>query len=63
MVAPFCIALNIHFIRSKGQKIKLVIAACLWNNPQVCPFSNTPGASVSLKRGSGEEATVAYICI
>lgn len=19
-----------------GQKIKLVIAACLWNNPQVC---------------------------
>lgn len=22
-----------------GQKIKLVIAACLWNNPQVLPFS------------------------
>ena len=21
---------------SGGQKIKLVIAACLWNNPQVC---------------------------
>jgi elongation factor 3 len=23
---------------SPGQKIKLVIAACLWNNPQVNPF-------------------------
>jgi elongation factor 3 len=34
---------NCHFIRFKGQKIKLVIAACLWNTPQVCLFSNNPG--------------------
>ena len=30
--------------RSKGQKIKLVIGACLWNNPQVCSFFKYPGA-------------------
>ena len=31
-----------HFIRLKGQKIKLVIASCLWNNPQVSFFLNSP---------------------
>jgi elongation factor 3 len=31
-----------QFIPFEGQKIKLVIAACLWNNPQVSFFSNNP---------------------
>lgn len=25
-----------HQTAHQGQKIKLVIAACLWNNPQIC---------------------------
>jgi len=47
----FCVyPLNLRFIRSKGQKIKLVIAACLWNNPQVCPFSNTAAPQSAQRR-------------
>jgi elongation factor 3 len=33
---PFCLArVSSRIHSSLGQKIKLVIAACLWNNPQV----------------------------
>jgi hypothetical protein len=28
--------IGLSIVCDVGQKIKLVIAACLWNNPQVC---------------------------
>ena len=45
MVSCVCLLLNgdlISLYPFKGQKIKLVIASCLWNDPQVNFFLNNP---------------------